>query len=234
MNILHQLLQKESFRLVFVFIVGISIGVVFYPSSRIEERLTKKHLEEISSIKENHSKETQLLNEKLSVSLKENKELHQQSELRISKLTQEIKTLQSKQKTSYFKLIKPDGTIEIKKFTESEVNESSKVVSSIQQEFKTKIDSIESKWSLIHKERIEKIQKDFDSKESQYKKTIDELQHTKITSTNSKRFSLEGGIMNNKDYYGHASMDIWGPTFIGIHGETGVNNLLGIGIGLRF
>ena len=130
----------------------------------------------------------------------------------------------------------PDGTIEIKKFTESEVNESSKVITQIQEEFKTKIDKIETKWSEIHKERVAKLQKDFDSKESGYQKTIEELTKSKTVSVNEKHFGLEAGMMSNKNYYGHVTADLWGPVFVGVHGEVGANNdnKLGAGIGLRF
>jgi uncharacterized membrane-anchored protein YhcB (DUF1043 family) len=217
-------------------LIGVTIGAVFYPTKKIEEKLHYQYQQEISSLKEVHSKEVQEVNEKYASSLKENKELHIETERKVSKLTTEIKSLQSKQKTAYYKLIKPDGTIEIKKFTESEVNESSKVVTQIQEEFKTKIDKIETKWSEIHKERVAKLQKDFDSKESGYQKTIEELTKSKTVSINEKRFGLEAGMMTNKNYYGHATADLWGPVFIGIHGELGANNdnKLGAGVGLRF
>jgi uncharacterized membrane protein YgaE (UPF0421/DUF939 family) len=231
---LADLLSKEWVRLIGVLLIGITVGVVFYPSKKMEETLSIKHQEEIQSLKELHSKEVSDVAEKYDNSLKEEKQSHSETEKKVSKLSEEIKTLQSKQKTSYFKLVKPDGTIEIKKFTESEVNESSKVVTQIQEEFKSKVDKIETKWSEIHKERVAKLQKEFDSKESEYKKTIDELHQTRTVTTNEKKFSLEGGILSNKDYYGHASMDVWGPMFIGIHGEYGNENKLGAGIGLRF
>lgn len=232
------LLENVWVRYVLILLVGITIGAIFYPSKKTEEKLTQKHQEEISIMKEQHSKEVSELNEKYSASLKENKELHVQTEKKISKLTEQISNLQSKQKTAFYKLVKPDGTIEIKKFTESEVNESTKVVSSIQEEFKQKIDAIETKWSEIHKERVAKLQKDFDSKESSYKKTIDELQKSKTVSVNEKRFGIEAGITNEKNYYGHATMDLWGPVFVGVHGQVGANsnnaNNMGLGLGLRF
>lgn len=234
---LKDLLSKEWVRLVGVLLIGITIGVIFYPTKRIEEKMTQKHQAEVSIIKEQHSKEVSELNEKLTVSLQENKQLHVESERKITKLTNEVKNLQSKQKTAYYKLIKPDGTIEIKKFTESEVNESTKVVTSIQEEFKQKIDQIETKWSTIHQERVSKLVKEFDSKETEYKKTIDELTKSKTVSINEKKFGIEAGILNDKSYYGHATMDVWGPTFIGVHGELGQNNnanKLGVGLGLRF
>ncbi len=232
------LLSKEWFRLVGVLLIGITIGVVFYPTKRIEEKMTQKHQEEITALKEVHSKETQDLVEKYASSLKETKQVREESEAKITKLTSEIKTLQSKQKTATYKLVKPDGTIEERTFTESEVNESSKVVTKIQEEFKTKIEQIETKYATIHAERVAAIKKDFDSKESEYKKTIDELTKSKTVSINEKRFGIEAGITNDKNYYGHATMDVWGPTFVGVHGQVGANgndaNNVGIGLGLRF
>lgn len=232
-----QLFSNEWFRLVGMLLIGITIGAIFYPTKHIEEKMTLKHQEEVLALKEQHSKEVSELNEKYTSSLQENKELHIVSEKKISKLTEEVKTLQSKQKTAYYKLVKPDGTVEIKKFTESEVNESTKAITSIQEEFKQKIDAIESKWSTIHQERVAKIQKDFDAKEVDYKHKIEELEKSKTVSVNEKRFGLEAGITNNKNYYGHATMDLWGPVFIGLHGEfaqDGSSNYAGAGVGLRF
>lgn len=234
MNI-ADLLSKEWVRLVGVLLIGITIGVIFYPSKRIEEKSTSKYEQEIATLKEVHSKELKEVNEKLSTVNIEKKELHEQTEKKISSLTTEIKNLQSKQKTSYYKIVKPDGTIEIKKFSESETTESSSVITQIQQEFKTKIDQIDTKYATIHKERVEKIQKDYQAKEQEYQKTIAELTKSKVTTTNEKRFGIEGGMMQDKSYYGHATADLWGPVFLGIHGEINKDDSkLGAGIGLRF
>lgn len=232
-----ELLSKEWFRLVGVLLIGITIGVLFYPSKRIEEKMTAKHQEEISVLKEVHTKETKDLNEKYSASQQENKSLKVESERKISKLSEEVKTLKAKTKTSTYKLVKPDGTIEERTFSESEIDQSSRVVTQIQEEFKTKIEQIESRYAAIHTERVVAIKKEFDSKESEYKKTIDELTKSKTVTINEKKFGIEAGITNEKNYYGHATMDIWGPTFIGVHGQVGPNNNsnnLGIGLGLRF
>jgi hypothetical protein len=234
---IQDLLSNQYVKLIGTLLIGITIGALFYPTKHIEEKLTQKHQEEITALKETHQKEVSDVLERYSATLKENKELHIESEKKITKLTEEVKTLQSKQKTAYYKIVRPDGTIEIKKFTESEVNESSKVVTQIQEEFKKKVDSIETKWSEIHKERVAKMQSEFNSKESEYKKTIDELQKSKTVTINEKHFGIEAGILTNKDYYGHATMDVWGPMFLGVHGELGQNghdSRLGAGVGLRF
>jgi hypothetical protein len=229
-----EFLKNEYVRYVLILLVGITIGVIFYPSKRMEEKLSLKYEQEITSLKEIHSKETSDLNEKFIQTNNEVKSYKMEQELKVTKLTSEIKSLQSKQKTSYFKIVRPDGTVEIKKFTENEINQSSQVITQVQEEFKQKVESIEQKWSSIHKERVLKIENEFNSKESEYKKTIEELQKSKITTTNQKRFGLETGIFTNKDYYGHISMDVWGPMYIGIIAEHGINNLLGVGTGIRF
>jgi hypothetical protein len=230
-----EFLKNEYIRYVLILLLGITIGALFYPTKRIEEKLSFKYEQEMSSLKELHSKETSQLIEKFDSSLKEQKQLHSESEKKVSKLSEEVKSLQSKQKTSYFKLIKPDGTIEIKKFTESEINESTKVVTQIQEEFKTKVDQIETKWSEIHKEKVIKIQKEFESKEANYKKTIEDLQKSKITSINEKTHSIEFGVQSDKSYYGGVSMDIWGPFSLGVSSTIGSTPaVLGVGLGMKF
>lgn len=234
----QELLKSEYFRGTLILLVGITIGAIFYPTKRIEEKVSMKYEQEIASMKEQHSKEVHELTDKYDKQVLENKNLHVESEQKISKLTEEVRTLKSRQKTAYYKIVRPDGTVEIKKFTETEVNESTKVITKIQEEFKQKIDAIETKWSDIHRERVTKLQKDFDSKELDYKHQIEELQKSKSVSVNEKRFGIEAGILTNKNYYGHATMDVWGPTFIGVHGEIAHDNNsssnLGIGLGLRF
>lgn len=232
---LKDLLSKEWIRLIGVLILGITVGVIFYPTRQIEDRLNQQHQVEISQLKKVHAKELEYLDNRYTASVEDLKKKLIESDKKVSKLTNEVKTLQSKQKTSYYKVVRPDGTIEIKKFTESEVNESTKVISQIQEEFKVKIDEIESKWSNIHEERVSKIQKEFNTKESEYKNTIDKLSKSRSVLSNEKKFGLEVGIDNRQYYYGHATMDVWGPSFIGLHGDTNYSNTnIGIGVGLRF
>lgn len=236
-KVLDFLKNNKLVQFVLVLLVGITIGAVFYPTKHIEETLTSKYESEIKTLKETHSKELQTEHDKLTKTSEEFSSYKSESSKKISSLTTEVKTLQSKQKTAYYKVIRPDGTIEIKKFSESEVNESSQVVTQIQEEFKQKISSIENKWETIHKEKVASLQKDFDTKEQDYQRQISELKTTKIVDVNPKRFGLEGGMLTNKDYYGHATMDVWGPFFVGVHGQMGQGadtGLIGAGVGLRF
>jgi hypothetical protein len=218
---------------VLVLLLGVFLGAVFYPTKHIEETLTKKHQEEIAVIKEQHQKELTKEHESYVKVSDEFRSYHAESEKKISTLTTKVTNLESHQKTAYYKVVRPDGTIEIKRFSETDVSESTKVVTQIQEEFKQKVDSIENKWETIHKERVTQIQKQFDAKEQEYKKTIDEMKQTKVVDINKKSFGIEVGLLTNKDYYGHVTYDLFGPLFIGGHAQFGPEQAAGLGIGLR-
>lgn len=218
-----------------MFLIGITLGVLFYPSKKIEERLERKFDQELVSQLSIHKEEKVLLEEEIQKRERSLKQIEENYRLNLNSLTMQVKELQSNQKTSFFKLVKPDGTIEIKKFTESEVNESTQVIRSIQLEFEQKIQSIEKKWEDAHRKRVQEIKKDFDLKEENYKKQIEQLKKEKITSINEKRFGLEFGIDSDKRYYGHIAADLWGPIFLGFHSSISkVNTNLGAGVGVRF
>lgn len=236
-NMLKLLLEKQWVRYVLTLVAGVAIGAIFYPTKHVEEKVAYKYEEEIKTLKETHAQEQKSLKEELTKSSSEFSFYKSESEKKVEKLTTEIRNLQSKQKTSYYKLIKPDGTIEVKKFSESEVNESSKTVTSIQEEFKTKIESIEQKWESIHKTRLEEVKKQFTEKEETYKKQIEELQKSKVTTVNEKRFGAEAGMNSEKQGYIHGTGTLFGPVFMGVHGASDKefnNKSIGLGLGINF
>lgn len=225
---------SKAAQLILVLLGGMAIGAIMYPTKHIEERLTKIHQEEIISLKEQHQKELDSEHEEYLSLAASYHQYHDESESKISSLTTQITTLKSHQKTAHYKLVKPDGTIEERDFTDTDIDESNTVVTSIQQEFKEKVDSIEKKWEKIHKDRVVQIQKEFSSKEEDYKKTIDELHKEKVVDINKKSFGIEGGILTNKDYYGHVTYDVFGPFFVGAQGQFGLSPAAGLGVGIRF
>lgn len=236
-NVISFIKNNEWARYVGILLLGIAIGAIFYPSKRIEERLETKHQLELTQLKTTHATEVSSLQEKFDKSLQAEKTLRTETESKITKLVTENKELKSKQKTAYYKIVRPDGTIEIKRFTENEVEESSKVVTQIQEEFKSKVEQIEKKWETIHKERVTAIKKDFDSKESLYKKEIDTLKSSKVTEINKRSFGAEAGLTQDQDYYGHVTYDLFGPVFVGGHVQMSKDlkdNKVGAGLGLRF
>jgi chromosome segregation ATPase len=213
------------------------LGAVFYPTKNIEEKLSQKYEQEIASLKEQHSKELATSKETLDASVKQFNQQIAEKEKKISVLTSQVTDLKSKQKTAYYKVIKPDGTIEIKKFSETEVSESTKVVTQIQEEFKEKLASIEKKYEEIHTKRVTELKKEFDSKEQEYKKTITSLEQSKSTNVNPKRFGAEVGSNTERQYYVHGTGTLVGPLFLGIHGESNREmdkKSIGLGVGINF
>lgn len=229
-------LVKDSkvVQLLLMFAVGVAIGAFFYPTKHIETKLKEQHDLETKTLNEEHSKELSQIRDTLDKSTQEYKSQLAESDKKISKLTTENTTLKSTQKTSYYKLIKPDGTIEVRKFSETQVDESKQVVTSIQEEFKTKIASIEAKWEKIHEDRVTTLQKEFDAKEESYKHQIDTLEESKVVDINKKSFGIEAGVLTSGSYYGHATYDFLGPIFLGVQAQQGASNSMGAGIGFRF
>ena len=225
--------NSKPTQFILILLVGVAIGAIFYPTKHIEETLTQKHEAETKTLKEEHAKETAKLKETVDRITAESTQYRRDTETKITTLTSQVHELKNKQKTAYYKVVRPDGTVEIKKFTESEVNESTKVITQIQQEFKEKVEAIETKWETLHKERVAEIKKDFDSKEQTYKKEIDELKTTKVVDINKKSFGVEAGVLLDKSYYGHVTYDVFGPFFLGLHSQFGTTNTAGAGIGLR-
>lgn len=228
------LMERQSVRYVLCLVIGITVGALFYPTKKIEEKVSEKYEKQISELRQTSATEKASLQERLDQVKSEFSSYQKETNIKLTKNTEEITSLKKKQKTSYYKIVKPDGTVEIRRFSESEVDESSKVIKQIQEEFTTKLSAVEQKWEQKHKDRVEQLEKTYKEKQASYEKTIQELEKTKVVSINEKKFSLDVGLLTNKDYYGHATMDLWGPLIIGVHGQLGTNNAFGGGLGIRF
>ena len=232
---MKELLKKRSVQIGIAVVVGVAIGAVFYPTKHIEERVKEEYREIVKT----ERTEKEVLRKQLTEQIDELKEERTTRTIktseRITKLTYRVKELQSKKKETFYKLIKPDGTIEIRSYKESEVNESTRVITSIRKEFDQKITEIEERWKRVHTKRIKKLKKEFTSKENVYEDRIAKLEKEKITDINPKKYGLEVGYLSNKQYYFHANVDVFGPVFVGVHTQSDLisNFAVGAGIGLR-
>ena len=228
---------------VLLILAGVTVGALFYPTKHIEEKVKSHYEELIAQQTESNRVTVASYQERLDKITAEKNTLEVESHKKIESLTVQVKDLKSKTKESYYKIVKPDGTIEIKKFKESEVDESSKVIASVKEEFDTKIKQINERYEKIHKERVEAIRDEFSKREASYKQTIADLEKSKVTDVNKKSFGVELGYLSNKNYYGHISADVVGPFYVGLLGEY--NSIPdpnakqdqvvgGLGLGFRF
>ena len=233
---MKDLLKNKSVQLFLALFIGVAIGALFYPTQHIEERVKQEYQQKIDAEKTEKETLRKDLSEKIDVLQQEKTTLTIETNQTIAKLTYEVKELQSKKKETYYKIVKPDGTIEEKSFKESEVNESTQIITSVREEFNQKVSQIEEKWKTIHTQRVEALKKDFDSKEKTYQETIAKLESEKITDINPKKYGVEVGYTSSQEYYFHGNMDVFGPVFIGVHTQTNFGNehSVGAGIGLRF
>lgn len=243
---LKALWQYNWFKISSSAILGMVIGVVFYPSKTITERETLKLREsyelKISEIQKTHTEETKGLSEKLIAEESARKSLEVETSKKLELLTQENRSLKQSSKKQKFKLVKPDGTIIEKEMEQSDSEEVSSVVSSIKQEFSQKIKSIEERWKKVHEERVAELKKKFDQdieKTKSEQKIVEKIvEKEKIVEVNKKKLRPEVGIAHDGDEfmgYFHLSYPVAGPVFIG-GGASGNKTEFGevqLGIGLE-
>lgn len=230
------ILNNQYVRLGITLFVGITIGALFYPTKRIEEKISQQYQQQISQLNQQHATEVSSLNDKYTKSSQDYSALKSQTDQKIASLNLQITAANSSKKTTIYKIVKPDGTVIERVVSESDNSSSSETISQVQAEYQQKISDIQKQDQQVSDQKIADMQKTFDSKEQTYQQTIASYQEQKTVSVNQKRFSLEGGILTNSYYYGHTTMDLWGPMFIGLQGEykDATNANFGAGLGIRF
>ena len=223
----------------YVIIIAIACliaGGVLYPSKTIDERVRQTYQEKIDKL--TTEKSTLQIEHALKEIAQFKQSLIKQEEInkKVSVLKIENRSLREKTKERWFKLIKPDGTIVEKRYRESDKQETSKIVTSIKEEFTRKVKSIENSWKRIHKEQVTKIKEQHSKEIAEKKEIIAKLDKHKVTKINERKFGLAVGMMSDRDYFSNISYDIAGPFFIDLQIESNGSdsNSAGIGIGIRF
>lgn len=233
---MKKLFSNKLVQFVLVLVAGIAIGALFYPTQRIEEKVEQKYENLLQKAKTEKETLRSDLSEQINELRQEKTSLQIESSQKITKLQYQVRELESRKTENYYKIIKPDGTIEEKRYTESEISETSTVVLQVREEFDRKVTEISERWQRVHRSRVEKLKKDFEKKESEYEKTIASLKSEKTTEINPKRYGLEFGYKTNDNYYIHSNIDVFGPVYMGVHAESNFLNdsALGAGVGIRF
>ena len=234
MNV-KEFLKTQDGKYLSIFLSGLLVGYVAFPEKRVEEKLTQQYEQKIAEIKQINEiqlSKTEEEKKKTEASLSSYK---RQTDKKLQKLTKEVTELRSKQKVSYYKIVRPDGTVEIKKFTETDISESSQVIESVRQEYSEKISELENKWKQVHEKRVADIVQEFSLKEDRYKKEIFKLEQQRVTEIGKKSFGVEVGLNSDENVYLHATYDILGPFFIGgLVTNPMQMSSIGLGIGIRF
>jgi uncharacterized coiled-coil protein SlyX len=233
-NIKRIIAGSKLLQFVLVFGAGLVIGALFYPTKHIETKTSQKYEQQITDLKTQQGQQVQTMQKQIDTVTQQNKKLTSQYQAKIASLTTQVQSLQSKKKTSYYKLVKPDGTVVIKSNTENDTDESDQVVTQVQQEYQQKITQLQTTMTQQHQQEISTLQKQWSDKEQQYQKTIASLQTSKVVDINQKNFGIDVGWLTDNTYFGDATYTLLGPIYVGIQVQAGSTNAFGGLIGLHF
>lgn len=225
---------SRPLQLVLVFIAGGVVAAVFYPTKQIKDTVAKMYQQQIVVIQQQNAKETESQKATFEKLSSEYSSYKTQTDAQISQLTTQVRNLKTHTKVTSVKVVHPDGTVEEHTVSENDTDQTEEINQQIKQEWQQKTDQAVQATTQQFQQQISTMQSQWASKEESYKQTISTMQETKTVTTNPKKFGVEAGLLTNSDYYGHITYDLWGPFFIGGHGELGSHPAGGVGLGLRF
>jgi hypothetical protein len=217
-----------------VFVAGGTVAALFYPTKQIKETLQKTYQQQISTIQQQNAQTIatqQASYQKLSDQYSSYKT---QTDAKINDLTTQVSSLKTHHKTTTFKIVHPDGTIEERDTTEDNIDSTKEVTQELQQEWQQKTDQQVQTVTQQFQQQISTMQSQWSSKEQSYQQTVATLQSTKTETINPKNFTLDVGMLTNADYYGHVTYNLLGPIVLGLQAQLGSSPSAGAGVGLRF
>ena len=217
-----------------VFLAGGIVAAVFYPTKHIEEKLKQTFDQQTSVLKQEHDKELSKEEEKVTQLTKEYSSYRETTDNKINSLTTQVTTLKLHQKKTYYKIVHPDGTVEVRASTDTDSEENQQVSQQVQEEYQKKLESDITKLESIQADKIASLQKSWDTKEQDYTHQIATLEQSKVIDINPKNLTVDVGVLTSKDYYGHVTYGILGPIIFGLQGQFGASSAAGAGLGLKF
>lgn len=215
-------------------LAGVAIGAIFYPTKSIVTKVSKQYEQQITQLNTQHSQELETQKTSYEQQLTQSSQTIASQSSKIDELQSTVSDLKSQEHVVYYKIVHPDGTIEEHQTTDKDTDDQSSVVTQVQQEYQQQITDLTSKMLTTQQQAVTALQTSYDSQITDLKTTISSLQSSKTETINAKHYGVEGGMLTNATYYVHGNADVFGPFFVGIHGEAGTSNGIGAGLGLRF
>ena len=221
---------------VLVFVGGVAVGALFYPTKKIEDKVHQQDQLVINQLTQEKQQIQTTLTQKIDEITQQKSDLELSTTKQIMTLQIQVQELENKKVETYYKIVHPDGTVEERKYSESESSSSSKVISDVQQDYEKKISDINQQWQIKLDTTVQTQQAQFDTIIQEKDKQISDLESSHSVTINEKHFGIEGGYLTSKQYYLHTSADLFGPIFIGAHVNTDLlsNTSVGAGVGIRF
>ncbi len=231
---------------------GILLAIVLYPSGTISTTEKTKIEEEVRTVYETKLKESEeiLRQEKIRfekdlLSVKqENSKRELELSTKLNSLISENSSLKKKTKMVTIEKIYPNGTIERKTISTSELEYETQRMAQIQQEAEQKLKDTVSKLNEQHSKEITE-------KTSSMQSSIDKLSIDLATSERLRKEEIEKsktvvktvrplavglGVNTDRQYTVEAQYMFLGPLYVGASYDNGgiSNNRAGISLGIRF
>jgi uncharacterized protein YlxW (UPF0749 family) len=247
-----EILKNQYVRYCLAFVVGVGVTIVVYPSRSVSSSEKTKIEEQLKSTYESKLQQSQQ-------ELKDQKETYQkqidsvtqqytQQNLELSNklnvLTSENSSLKQKTKMVTIEKTYPDGTIEKKTISTSELESQDQRVAQVQKEAEQKLTDTITKLKEEHsKELLQKtseLQVKIDSLSTSLKESErslkEEQDKSKTVSSNPRPFALGLGLNTDKQYIVEAQYAFWGPVYLGgVYDKGGISNdRAGLTLGIRF
>jgi len=234
-SIVNVVKASKPLQFALVFLGGITVGVLFYPTKIIKDSLQKTYQSQITTMQQQQATTLSQTKTQYDQQIQTLTQTNTDLSSKITSLTSQVTDLKSHQTNNYVKIVHPDGTIEIQDTSSKDSSSEQEISQQIQQEYDQKLQTQVTQLQQTQASTIATMQSQWDSKETSYKSQIATLTQTHSETVNPKNFGIEAGMMTNRDYYGHVTYDIWGPFIMGAHAEFGTtSNAGGLGLGIRF
>lgn len=246
------ILNNRYARYAIAFAAGIVLTILLYPSDSksiaekdrlLEETRTLlvSRLQESESIlrseRESHQREIQTVRQESS------KREHELT-TKISSLMTENSSLKQKTKMVTIEKVYPDGTMERKTISTSELESQTQIIAQIQRDAEEKIVDTVSKLKQEHakelsektsalQSKIDRLSLDLNRSESLLK---EEREKSSKTESNPRPFALGLGLNTDRQYTVETQYTFWGPVYVGASYDTGgiSNDRAGLSLGIRF
>ena len=250
--LLQRLLRNKYTPYALAFVGGIVLTIIVYPSgsitkterSKIEEEIRSSYetkLQESESIlkseRESHQKEINSIKQETS-----KRELEMST--KINSLVTENSSLKQRTKMVTIEKIYPDGRIERKTISTSELESETQTIARIQQEADQKIKDTVDKLNEDHAKEIAEKTSDLRSKVDSLSTTLqtserllkEEREKTSSIIKNPRPFALGLGLNTDKQYTVETQYTFWGPVYLGASYDRGgiSNDRAGLSLGIRF
>lgn len=234
------------------FIVGVLLTVIVYPSGFITKTERSKIEEEIRTAYETKLQQSESLlkseresHQKEIVSIKEETSKRElEMSTKINSLVTENSSLKQKTKMVTVEKIFPDGRIERKIISVSELESQTQTIAKIQQEAEQKLKETITKLKEEHAKEVTEKTSDLVAKVDSLSASLqtserllkEEREKTSSVTKNTRPFAFGLGVNTDKQYTVETQYTFWGPVYLGASYDRGgiSNDRAGLSLGIRF